>query len=150
MNVEKNKKREYLYWLFGLVLVGLCATLGVIQFTSIGQVSVAEHERLQGNLQADLDRVATDFDTAISATCLALSRESRSSDAATREREYAISYEQWRATSHYSGLVRRLAIAVKSEDSLTLRSLDPDKGTFEPMDWPADWRGMRDRPATRA
>src|SRR5579862_9547987 len=99
MNVGKSRKREYLYWLFGLVLVGLCATLGVIQYTSIGQVSVAEHERLQGNLQADLGRVAADFDAAISATCTALSRGSRSSDEATREREQAIRFEQGRATS---------------------------------------------------
>src|SRR5579862_7150711 len=116
MNVGKSRKREYLYWLFGLVLVGLCGTLGAIQYKSIGKVSVAEHERLQGNLQAGLDRVAADFDAAISATCSALSRESRSSDELTRERESAIRYEQWRAASRYSGLVRRLAIAVKGED----------------------------------
>ncbi len=150
MNVGKSRKREYLYWLLGIVLVGLCATLGVIQYQWIGQVSVAEHERLQGNLQADLDRVATDFDTAISSTSAALSRGVHGPDAATREREQAIRFEQWRATSRYSGLVRRLAVASKGEDSLTLRSLDPDKGTFQPMDWPSDWSAMRERLTARA
>ena len=56
MNVENNKNRALLSWLFAVVLVGLCATLGVIQYRWIGEVSRAEHERLKNSLQASLQR----------------------------------------------------------------------------------------------
>src|ERR1700730_12836524 len=104
MNVEKPNKRALLSWLFAVVLVGLCATLGVIQYRWIGEVSLAEHDRLRGSLQASLQRVSEDFDAEIRSACSALSTESSTPDAEERERELALQYARWRTTSRYSGL----------------------------------------------
>ena len=150
MNVESNKKRALVSWLFAVVLVGLCATLGVIQYRWIGEVSRAEHDRLKAGLQASLQRVSEDFDAEIRSVYSALSTESSSSDEEERERELAIRYARWRSTSQYSGLVRRLVIVVRGEDSLGLQQLDLDKGTFAPAQWPGEWTSLRDRLTARA
>jgi signal transduction histidine kinase len=150
MNVEKPNKRALLSWLFAVVLVGLCATLGVIQYRWIGEVSLAEHDRLRSSLQASLQRVSEDFDAELRSAWSALSIESSTADEAGRERELALRYVQWRTTSRYSGLVRRLAIAVRGEDSLALQELDLAKGTFAPAQWPPEWTPLRDRLIARA
>ena len=149
MNVE-NHKRALLSWLFAIVLVGLCATLGVIQYRWIGEVGRAEHDRLKNSLQASLQRISEDFDAEIRSAYAALSTDSPSPDEEVRERELAIRYAQWRTTSRYSGLVRRLAIAVRGEDSLSLQQLDLEKGAFAPTQWPAEWAPLRDRLIARA
>jgi len=145
MNVEKPNNRALLSWLFAVVLVGLCATLGVIQYRWIGEVSLAEHDRLRSSLQASLQRVSEDFDAELRSAWSALSIESSTADEAGRERELALRYVRWRTTSRYSGLIRRLAIAVRGEDSLALQVLDLTKGTFAPAQWPAEWTPLRDR-----
>src|ERR1700681_1265257 len=99
MNVESNKKRAPIFWLFAVVLVGLCATLGVIQYRWIGEVSRAEHERLKNSLQVSLQRISEDFDAEIRSAYSSLSIESFSTDQDVRERELAIRYAQWRTTS---------------------------------------------------
>jgi signal transduction histidine kinase len=150
MNVEKTNKRALLSWLFAVVLVGLCATLGVIQYRWIGEVSLAEHDRLRGSLQASLQRISEDFDGEIRSVCAALSTEYSTPDEQQRERELALNYARWRTTSRYSGLVRRLAVAVRGEDSLSLQELDLAKGTFAPAQWPSGWTPLRDRLIARA
>jgi signal transduction histidine kinase len=150
MNVEKNRRHAMLSWLFVVVLVVLCAALGIIQYRWIGEVSRAEHERLRASLQADLQQIGADFDDAIRSTCAALSPEFPSPDETENESESAIRYAKWRASGRYSGLLRRLAIAFQEDDSLVLRSLNPAKGIFEPTAWPAKWAGLRDSLTARA
>jgi signal transduction histidine kinase len=151
MNVGKSRKRAFLSWLLAVVLVCLCATLGVMQYRWIGEVSRAEHERLLGNLHVDLQRISDDFDSEIRSASAAFSTDiSTADEEADRERDLAIRYARWRASSRYSGLIRSLAIAVRGEDSLSLRILDLEKGTFGPADWPAKWSGLRDRLSARA
>lgn len=149
MNVEKHKQHALLSWLFVAVLVCLCASLGAIQYRWIGEVSRAENDRLRGNLRASLQRVSADFDAEIRSACVALSLEFPSADVEDREREYAAHFAKWRASQH-GGLVRRLAIVVRREDSLALRALDLEKGTFEDAEWPAQWSSLRDRLTSRA
>jgi signal transduction histidine kinase len=150
MNVAKTNKRALLSWLFAVVLVGLCATLGVIQYRWIGEVSLAEHDRLRSSLQTSLQRISEDFDAEIRSTCAALSTESSAPDSEEREHELALHYARWRSTSRYSGLVRRLGIAQRGEDSLSLQELDLARGTFAPAQWPAEWTHLRDRLVARA
>jgi signal transduction histidine kinase len=142
MNVEKTKRHAMLSWLFLAVLVGLCATLGVIQYRWIGEVSRADHERLRESLQVNLQSISADFDDAVRSTCEALSPGFRSPDDANSDSVYEIRYAKWREASHYKGLVRRLGIAARDEDSLVLKMLDPEKGTLAPADWPVNWSGL--------
>jgi signal transduction histidine kinase len=151
MNVGQSRKRAILSWLLAAVLVCLCAALGVIQYRWIGEVSRAEHERLLGNLHAELQRISEDFDAEIRQASGPFSPQLTSPDEEVdRERDLATRYARWRASSRYSGLIRTLAIAVRGEDALTLQILDLDKGTFAPADWPAKWSGLRDRLTARA
>ena len=150
MSVEKSRRHALLSWLFVVVLVGLCATLGVIQYRWIGEVSRAEHERLRASLQLSLQRVSADFRSEISAVPSALSPESPATDQAEREQQYASLYSRWQASSPYNGLVRNLAIAVRGASSLTLRILDPKQGIFTTAEWPSTWVRMRDRLIARA
>src|SRR5437867_6208780 len=99
MNVEKNKQHARLSWLFVAVLVSLCATLGIIQYRWIGEVSRAEHQRLQGSLQLSLQRLSQDFNAEISAACSDIFPDFSRSDESEREKAYAARYAQWRRSS---------------------------------------------------
>lgn len=151
MNVGKSKKRAFLSWLFAAVLVCLCATLGAMQYRWIGEVNRAEHERLLGNLHVDLQRITDDFDAEIRSATAAFSLDlSPSDEEIDRERDLGVRYARWRASSRYSGLIHRLAIAVRGEDSVALRSLNLETGTFASADWPAKWSSLRNRLNARA
>jgi signal transduction histidine kinase len=145
MDVDRNRQNARLSWLFVGVLAALCATLGVLQYRWIGEVGRAEHERLRGGLHLSLQRLSQEFNTEIGAAGAALLPGPFWDEEAESEKAYAIRYAKWRGSSHYSGLFRRIALAVPADDSLVLRNLDIDKGTFGPAEWPANWSAMRDR-----
>src|SRR3989442_11656451 len=136
MDVEKNTRISALSWLFVSVLVVLCATLGALQYGWIGDVAQAEHERLRAGLQLSLQRLSQEFNAEIGAACSELFQAASASTEKEREKEYAIQYARWRASSRHHGLFRRIVIVIPEEDSLRLRSLDLDKGTFGPAEWP--------------
>ena len=150
MSVEKNKRDALLSWVFIVLLVGMCATLGVLQYRQIGDLSRAEHERLKGSLQVSLRRLSEDFNTEISSASTALAAPFSSDETSDTEREYATRYATWRASGRHAGLDRRLALVVPGESSLSLRLYDPDKATFVDAEWPAEWAALRDRFTARA
>src|SRR5437667_11191446 len=149
MNVDKNRQHALVSWVVVSVLGFLCATLAVIQYTWIGKVSRAEHDRLQGSLQLSLQRLSQDFNAEINTACSALLPDITRWDQAEREKAYAIRYAQWRRSSAHNGLFRRLALVLPQGDTLILRDLDLDKGTFGPAEWPAAWNTLRDRLTAR-
>src|SRR4051794_17970763 len=99
MSVESNKRHTIVSWVFVVLLVGLCATLGAIQYRSIGEVSRAEQDKLRGNLQSNLQRVRADFGAELSAAASAFSQELPSSDAEERKNEIASRYARWRSSN---------------------------------------------------
>ena len=74
-------------WVSVGVLAVLCGFLAILQYRWIGEVSRAEHERLEGSLHASLLRVSEDFDAEIRSLTSAISMEFSSQDEAARERE---------------------------------------------------------------
>jgi signal transduction histidine kinase len=149
MDVDKNRQNALLSWLFVGVLAALCATLGALQYRWIGEVGAAEHERLRGGLQLSLQRLSQEFNSEIGAAAAALLPGPFADDEAENEKAYAIRYARWRASSHYNGLFDRIALAVPSENSIELRNLDLQKGTFGPAEWPANWNAMKERMTAR-
>src|SRR5258708_871149 len=145
MDVDRNRQNARLSWLFVGVLAALCATLGVLKYRWIGEVGRAEHERLRAGLHLSLQRLSQEFNAEIGAAGAALLPGPFWDDEAESEKAYAIRYARWRGSSHYNGLFRRIALAVPVVDSLVLRNLDIDKGTFGPAEWPANWSALRDR-----
>jgi signal transduction histidine kinase len=140
-----KKRRAWLSWLFAAALLALCGYLGFLQYRWIGEVSVAERERMQQRLQADLNRLSLDFNLEVANACRALMPPlSGQLDA-----DFAQRYLQWRKTSRHTQLFRALAIAVPADDAVALRSLDLQNGTLHREEWPAAWQPLRQRMESR-
>jgi signal transduction histidine kinase len=131
------------------VLVVLLAVLGILQYRWIGEVSVAERERLRAGLQASLHRFSQEFNAEVRVACAALVAGGFEPDPAGREEAYAARYAQWRESAPHGGLLGRVAVAAPRGDSLLLRSLHFDSGTFAPAEWPAEWRRLEERLSAR-
>lgn len=149
MNLDKNKRRAMLSWLFVSALFALCGVLGVLQYRWIGEVSVAARERLRGSLQANLDRLSQDFDSEIASACRALLPATPQAGAQAAEAEVAVRYELWKKTLRHGRIFRRLAIAAPQNDTAALRGLDLESGAFSAMEWPANWKAIKDRLESR-
>ncbi len=145
MNMEKNKRRTLLSWLFVVTLLVLCGTLGVLQYRWIGEVSRAERERLRGSLNASLYRLSQDFNGEITLAATTLSSANSPAETRVPEQEYANRYLQWKSTTRHEQLFRRIALAIPQGGTFVLRSLDLDTGTFHNSEWPAGWTRLRDR-----
>jgi len=145
MNINRNQRRALLSWLSVGALVVLCGVLGVLQYGWIGEVSLAERDRLRGSLQTSLNRLSQQFNTEITTACLALRPGSPQFDEEVSEQDYARRYAQWKQSSRHSQLFRRIALAAPQGGTLVLRSLDLERGVFGPSEWPASWSPLRDR-----
>ena len=126
-------------------LVALAAVLGVLQYGWIGEVSVAERERIKAGLETSLHRLSQDFNAEITSACIELMPVASEVAQGKVEEAYAARYARWRHSSDQTRLFRRIALAVPVEGSVALRNLDLDKGIFEPAEWPTSWTGLRDR-----
>jgi signal transduction histidine kinase len=142
---SRSKLRDLRSWLAVGALLALCAVLGVLQYRWIGEVGVAERERLRATLRANLSRLSQDLDTEILGARLALQPGLRTPVDEPTEAEYAANYVRWKAATRHNQLLRRVAIASPRESTLVLRGLNMERGTFEPAEWPAGWRDLRDQ-----
>jgi signal transduction histidine kinase len=134
-----------LSWLYVAALFVLCGILGILQYRWIGEVSVAERERLRGSLQASLHRLSRDLNSEISADCNALLPDVSEPGAPVPEAQVAARYKQWKRTSRHASVFRQVAIARRTGDAVELRVLDADKGVFVPAEWPSAWDATRRR-----
>ncbi|MBI1791390.1 MAG: hypothetical protein HYR60_28000, partial [Acidobacteria bacterium] len=146
MTLEKNQPRALLSWIAVGLLVSLCGVLGVLQFRWIGEIGVAEHERLRRSLQTSLLRLSQDFNTEITAACAALLPSGPGEES---EQDYTHRYAQWKAAGRHPDLFRRIARVAPQEGTLVFRSLDLQTGFFLPGEWPLAWNALRDRLAAR-
>jgi signal transduction histidine kinase len=140
MNVEPNRRRAVLSWLFVGALLILCGVLGVLQYRWIGEVSLAARDRLRGSLQASLDRLSQDFNSEIAEACRALVPANSTPDPRAAEAEFATRYQQWKRTAGADQIFRAIAIAEPQ-----LRRLNLQTGAFETTAWPAEWNAIRER-----
>jgi signal transduction histidine kinase len=145
MKLEKSKRRVLLSWLTVGPLFVLCGILGFLQYRWIGEVSVAERERLHESLQASLDRFSMEFNSDIVAACRALLPPGRQPEEQKAEDEVAARYELWKRTTRHERIFRRIAIAIRQNSTAELRSLNLETGVFEKAGWPDAWKAMRDR-----
>jgi signal transduction histidine kinase len=135
-----ENRRAMLSWLFAAAMVVLCGYLGFLQYRWIGEVSVAERDRMQQRLQLDLDRLSRDFNNEIAAACRALApMQSEEPDA-----DFSRRYLEWRRTSRHAQLFHAIALAVPEGGTVVLRGLDVRTGVLRPMEWPAEWKPLRE------
>ena len=149
MNIEGINRRTVLSWLFVGALFTLCGVLGVLQYRWIDEVSRADRLRLRATLQGSLSRISRDFNAGVTAACAALLPAGPSPGAMSggeaAESDYAARYVEWRKTARYGRIFSRIVLARRHGQTLVLRSLDPDRGVFQPTDWPAGWTAVRQR-----
>lgn len=128
-----------------VLLLVLLPALAVLQYRWVGQVSTAERERMQRNLQSAADQFRQTFDQEIVRAAIALQvgagtmREGASDT-------YSDRYNAWvntNAGNDYQQIVAGIYLVDAEEGELRLRRWNSSSHVFEPSLWPstlADWR----------
>ena len=145
--MDKMLQRPWVSWASVGLLAVLCGFLGFLQNRWISEVSRAEKERLQQQLQTELNHLSREFNSEISNACSGLLPPASQVEALGRERAYAAQYLQWKQS--HDRMFSRIALAAPQDGALILSNLDLETGQLSPADWPASWAGMRDRLTAR-
>lgn len=139
----KTDRAGLLSWVTVGALLALCALLGYLQYGWIGEVSVAERDRMRASLQASLERVSRAFNEELTTVCIALVPPPGPEE--RLEQEYAGRYLQWKQAGRQAGLLARVAVAWPEKGAPALRILDPERGEFAAAEWPPEWQPTRRR-----
>jgi signal transduction histidine kinase len=143
MDMANIKQRAWRAWASAGLLAVLCAVLAVLQSRWIGEISVAERDRLHEQLQTGLSQLSADLDNRVSNACSGLMPDPSDFDAAAREAVYSSQYRRWKES--HEPLFRRIALAVPEFGTLDLSMLDLDRAQFSPATWPPEWTGLLER-----
>lgn len=139
--MDKLEQRSWLAWVSVGVLAVLCASLALLQNHWIAELSQAERERLQQQLQSELGHLSREFHNEITAACAGLLPSVAEVEELGLEKAYANRYLQWRQS--HDRIFSRIALAVPHDGSLDLATLDREKADFSPATWPEEWGGVR-------
>ncbi len=145
--MDTLQQRSWLAWASVGVLAVLCASLALLQNHWIAEVSLAERERLQQQLQTELSHLSREFNTEITNACSGLLPSNPEIEELGREKAYANRYLQSKQSD--DRIFNRIALAVPHDGSLELTTLDRDKVEFSPSNWPAEWRPRREELTAR-
>jgi signal transduction histidine kinase len=140
-------KRSYLSasWLFVGAMFVLCGILGVLQYRWIGDVSVAERDRLQHSLEADLIRLSQDFNSELTSACRALLFPVPAQDVSLTPKELSTRYAQWRKSTRHPQLFQAVALATPRDNQLVLTRLNLESGSTQEEAWPENWKTIENR-----
>ncbi len=145
MNLDRVKRRAFHSSLFVGTLFVLCGVLGFLQYRWTGEVSLAARDRLRASLQSSLFRLSQDFNSEIATACRATVPSNQSFGAENAETEIAARFNDWKRVSHHRQLFSTIVLAVPRQGELALRSLDFERGTFVPAEWPPEWTPVKER-----
>jgi signal transduction histidine kinase len=127
----------------------LCGVLAVLQYRWIGEVTQAARERLRTGLQAGLNRLSRDFNNEIVTACRAVLPDRPPPTVESLTQETAARFAAAKKSGNSVQWFRRIAIAAPENGAAALYSLDPERGIFEPAEWPASWQTVRGRIESR-
>lgn len=149
MNMENMKQRALLSWAsVGLMALVACV-LAVLQYRWIGEVSVAERDRMRDALQTALTRFSQDFNTELANAISLLRPPSQQIEELGRETAYLNGFARLQESGRQAKLFRRIALGVPQQKTVQLQMLDPAGQGFAEAQWPAAWAGLRDRMESR-
>ena len=148
LSLDRSRKRALLSWLFAAALFVLCGVLGVLQYRWIGTVSLAQRDRLQSSLQANLNHLSRDFNAALNDACRSLLPAGSQPDDPLPENAFRTAYVRAKIAGQ-APMFQRIALAVPQDDGLLLRLFDPAAETFSPAAWPSAWRAIQQRIESR-
>lgn len=131
----QNTRQRWRGWLEIGAMVAMCGILGALQYRWIGEVSVAERERLQASLQSGLTRLSQDFNEEISLLCRAIMRGNDS--------DFLGRLSSWRESGRHVGMLRGAFVARPVNGDMQLLRLQTDTDSEDLIAWPPEWEGMR-------
>lgn len=126
-----------------LALLVLLPALAVLQYRWVGQVSEAERERRQRNLQIAALQFRDALDGEIARAALTL----RPDAATVRERawyRFADRYESWAVTASEPRIVSALYLVDDGGGRLRLQRWDATSQQFDASEWPAALQALHD------
>lgn len=128
--------------LLSAALLVLLPTLAVLQYRWVGQVSQAEHERMQRNLRNAAIQFRDSFDFEVGRAFGALQVGVNTARDGYSE-PYSDRYEAWIATAQYPEIVADVFIIDAPDGALRARQWDAGRHAFIEVDWPVpllSWR----------
>jgi len=136
-------RKFWLPWTFAGLLAALCATLAVVQYGWINQLSNAERTRLQSNFQNNLSHLAQDFDQRVTSSYEGLKPSFAEITEWGTPAACVLQYRKW--TAAFEPIFSRVAIVSLDGSEPSMRLLDLKTGDFAPAAWPTAWSGLRKR-----
>lgn len=125
-----------LSFLLVILLAGLLATLGTLQYRWIGELSNDERERMRSSANVAAESLSREFDREITRVFLQLQIDPISYEKNFWD-DYNSRYERWRATTLYPRLVNKVFVADKSSLGATRLSVyNSETQRFDESDWP--------------
>ncbi len=136
MTMMRLSRSTPLSWTMAVSLLALLGLLAGLQYRWLGQVSRAEHQRMQSSLRSAVRRFAEDFDREVARAFLYFHLDPRESG--TGRKEHLVErYQLWQEEAPYPGLVRDLFLLNRGDaGSFQVLRLLPESGRFEPIPWP--------------
>jgi signal transduction histidine kinase len=150
MTRNKNDRQAMLSRLFVGTLFVLCGILGFLQYRWIGEVSVADRDRLGQTLQRSLNRLSQDLNSEIAIACQSVFPLPSVRDASGVQAELTSRFQHWKSTTRHSRIFNRIGLVIPNDETLAVRGMDLETGTFADMPWPDEWSGLRKRVESRA
>src|SRR5689334_10252348 len=111
-------------WVFVGLLALLCGALVVLQNHWIGELSVAERERLREGVRDALNRLSREFNNEITDACAGLLPAAAEVGENGPEKAYTARYIRWRES--HDRIFSRISLVVPREGNLDLYNLDLD------------------------
>ena len=127
------------------VLALLLGILGFLQYQWVGQISLADRERLVESVETGIQEFGEDVYRELARIGAGFGPGPPGSefDAAS---QLGRNYEFWLSTSRYPGLVRTVYItAAGAEDTIVLERFNPDSGLLEEAEWPEELDALQVR-----
>jgi len=142
-------QRSRLTWLPVSVIALRCAVLAALQYRWIGEISMAERDRLKNGLDTSLRQVAREFNSDISSAVAALiPPDAPDGAAAPPEELFADAYVEWVESGRNENLFSRLALIEREETNGTataaLKLLNTNTRRYEAAAWPAQWLSIQE------
>ena len=143
----KRLKRPSLLLVLALASLVLLPLLAFWQYRWLGEVSQAERERMQRNLQASAAQFSLEFDRELTRAYLFFQANSavrivrpgqppRPDNALSPQEDIATRYRQWSEAAKHARLVKAIYEArLNAQGAYELARFDPAAGRFEPSVW---------------
>lgn len=129
------------------VLLVLLPALALMQYRWVGQLSVAERERMQRNLRSAAQQFRAAFDIEVARAVLNLQVGPVTLRDGASE-QYSDRYDNWLETADHPQLVSDIYAVDSADDALRIRRWEADTQAFAPAPWPVvlePWRAAFER-----